>query len=185
MLSYSLGAIRQAATEKPLVIVGQAADKIKEYLGDAAECVIQEPQLGTAHAVLQAESRLRGRTDLVIVAYADMPLLRAEAYGRLVERQGANAGPMSLLTVMARDPRGFGRIVRGVGGQVAAIIEEYVATPEQLEIHELNVGAYCFQSEWLWDALLRIEKNPKKANTISPREWSWLQDGLPVQAICG
>jgi bifunctional UDP-N-acetylglucosamine pyrophosphorylase / glucosamine-1-phosphate N-acetyltransferase len=184
ILSYSLEAIRQAATEKPVVIVGQAADKIKEYLGDAAECVVQEPQLGTAHALLQAESRLRGKTDLVIVAYADMPLLRAETYGRLVERQSANAGPLSLLTVMAKDPRGFGRIVRGVGGQVAAIIEEYVATPEQLEIHELNVGAYCFQSEWLWDALHRIEKNPKKGEYyLTDVVELAAKMKLPVQAV--
>ena len=58
-----------------------------------------------------------------------------------------------MLTVMADDPRGFGRVVRAADGTVQAIVEEYVATPEQLQIHELNVGAYCFEADWLWDAL--------------------------------
>jgi bifunctional UDP-N-acetylglucosamine pyrophosphorylase/glucosamine-1-phosphate N-acetyltransferase len=67
-----------------------------------------------------------------------------------------------MLTIMADDPRGFGRVVRAADGKVEAIVEEYVATPGQLQIHELNVGAYCFEAAWLWDALKRIQKNPKK-----------------------
>jgi bifunctional UDP-N-acetylglucosamine pyrophosphorylase/glucosamine-1-phosphate N-acetyltransferase len=53
-------------------------------------------------------------------------------------------------------------VVRAADGTVQAIVEEFVATPEQLQIHELNVGAYCFEAGWLWDALRKIEKNPKK-----------------------
>lgn len=67
-----------------------------------------------------------------------------------------------MLTVVADDPRGFGRIVRKADGSVEAIVEEYVATPEQAKIKELNVGGYCFDANWLWDALHRIPKNPKK-----------------------
>lgn len=162
MLWHSLEAVKRASTEKPVVVIGYGADQVREYVGASAECVLQEPQLGTAHAVLQAEPLLKGKTDLVIVAYADMPLLHAETFQRLVDRQRTNPGPLSLLTVTADDPRGFGRIIRGEGGRVEAIVEEYVATPEQLQIRELNVGAYCFSAEWLWDALQRIEKNPKK-----------------------
>ena len=58
-----------------------------------------------------------------------------------------------MLTVIAEDPHGFGRIVRNADGTVGAIVEEYVATPEQYEIKELNVGAYCFNADWLWEAL--------------------------------
>jgi bifunctional UDP-N-acetylglucosamine pyrophosphorylase/glucosamine-1-phosphate N-acetyltransferase len=67
-----------------------------------------------------------------------------------------------MMSVIADDPRGFGRVVRAADGTVQAIVEEYVATPEQLQIHELNVGAYCFEAAWLWDALKRIQKNPRK-----------------------
>jgi len=165
-------------------VVGYGAEQVKKYLGDFADSVLQEPQLGTAHAAMQAESLLRGKTDYVIVTYADMPLLRGETFQQLVETQRLNPGPLSLLTVIADDPRGFGRIVRNATGTVEAIVEEYVATPEQRAIKELNVGAYCFQADWLWDALHHIEKNPKKGEYyLTDIVELAVKDHLPVQAV--
>src|SRR5690349_5753454 len=184
MVWHVLEALKSPTTEKPVVIVGHGAQAVKDYLGEMADCVLQEPQLGTAHAALQAEPSLRGKSDLVIVTYADMPLLRGETFQRLVETQRLNAGPLSLLTVIADDPRGFGRIVRKADGTVEAIVEEFVATPEQREIKELNVGAYCFKADWLWDALHRIEKNPKKGEYyLTDVVELAVKDDLPVQAV--
>jgi len=184
MLWHVLEALRAATTEKPVVIVGHGAEAVQEYLGDSAECVLQEPQLGTGHAAMQAEPLLRDKTDYVIVTYADMPLLRGETFERLVETQRQNTGPLSLLTVIADDPRGFGRIVRQEAGTVEAIVEEYVATPEQQAIKELNVGAYCFRSDWLWDALHRIEKNPRKGEYyLTDIVEIAVRENQPVQAV--
>ena len=184
MLWHVLEALKSAATEKPVVVIGHGADEVKKYLGDSADCVLQEPQLGTGHAAMQAEALLKGKTDYVIVTYADMPLLRGETFQRLVETQRLNPGPFSLLTVTADDPRGFGRIVRKADGTVAAIVEEYVATPEQQKIKELNVGAYCFKADWFWDALQRIEKNPKKGEYyLTDIVEIAVKDNLPVQAV--
>ncbi|HKY56253.1 MAG TPA: bifunctional UDP-N-acetylglucosamine diphosphorylase/glucosamine-1-phosphate N-acetyltransferase GlmU [Anaerolineales bacterium] len=184
MIWHVLQALKSAATEKPVVVVGYGADQVKEYLGDSAECVLQEPQLGTGHAVMQTGSLLRDKTDYVIVTYADMPLLRGEAFNQLLETQQPNPGPLTLMTVIADDPRGFGRIVRKPDGTVEAIVEEYVATEEQQKIKELNVGAYCFKSEWLWDALHRIQKNPKKGEYyLTDIVEVAVQDNLPVQAV--
>jgi bifunctional UDP-N-acetylglucosamine pyrophosphorylase/glucosamine-1-phosphate N-acetyltransferase len=184
MLWHVLEALKSAATEKPVVVIGYGADEVQKYLGDSAECVLQEPQLGTGHAAMQAESLLKGKTDYVIITYADMPLLRGETFRRLVETQRLNPGPFSLLTVTADDPRGFGRIIRKVDGTVAAIVEEYVATPEQQLIKELNVGAYCFKADWFWDALQRIEKNPKKGEYyLTDIVEIAVKDNLPVQAV--
>ena len=111
-------------------------------------------------------------------------LLRGETFQRLLETQRLNSGPFSLLTVIADDPRGFGRIVRKPDGTVEAIVEEYVATPEQRKIKELNVGAYCFKADWLWDALHRIEKNPKKGEYyLTDIVELAVKDDLPVQAV--
>ena len=184
MLWHVLEALKPATTETPVVIVGHGAEAVKSYVGDRAECILQEPQLGTAHAAMQAEPSLRGKSDLLIVTYADMPLLRGETFQRLVETQRRNPGPFSLLTVIADDPRGFGRIVRKVDGTVEAIVEEYVATPEQRAINELNVGAYCFNADWLWDALHRIEKNPKKGEYyLTDIVELAVKEDLPVQAV--
>lgn len=184
MLWHVLEALKSATTEKPVVVVGHGAEAVQKYLAESADCVLQEPQLGTGHAAMQAEALLRGKTDYVIVTYADMPLLRGETFQRLVETQRSNPGPFSLLTVIADDPRGFGRIVRNDDGTVEAIVEEYVATPEQRLIKELNVGAYCFQADWLWDALHRIEKNPRKGEYyLTDIVEIAIRDDLPVQAV--
>jgi len=184
LIWHVLRALKSAATEKPVVVVGYGADRVKEYLGDSAECILQEPQLGTGHAVMQVESLLKDKTDYVIVAYADMPLLRGEIFNRLVETQRHNSGPVSLVTAIADDPRGFGRVVRKLDGTVEAIVEEYVATHDQRQIKELNVGAYCFKADWLWDALHRIEKNPKKGEYyLTDVAELAAKENLPVQAV--
>jgi bifunctional UDP-N-acetylglucosamine pyrophosphorylase/glucosamine-1-phosphate N-acetyltransferase len=184
MLWHVLEALKEVATEKPVVVVGHGAKEVTKYLGDLAQTVLQEPQLGTGHAAMQAESLLKDKTDYVIVTYADMPLLRGETFKRLVETQRLNPGPFSLLTVIAEDPRGFGRIVRKANGTVEAIVEEYVATPEQQQIKELNVGAYCFKADWFWGALHRIQKNPKKGEYyLTDIVEIAVKDNLPVQAV--
>jgi bifunctional UDP-N-acetylglucosamine pyrophosphorylase/glucosamine-1-phosphate N-acetyltransferase len=183
MIWHALEAVKQASTETPVVIVGHGAEAVTKYLGDAAQTMVQEPQLGTAHAVMQAIPLLRGTDGLILVCYADMPLLRGETLKRLVEKQKTNAGPFSMLTVFNEDPHGFGRIVRNSQGTVQAIVEEYVATPEQLAIRELNVGAYCFRADWLWDALGRIEKNPRKGEYyLTDAVEVAVKAGLTVQA---
>jgi bifunctional UDP-N-acetylglucosamine pyrophosphorylase / glucosamine-1-phosphate N-acetyltransferase len=103
---------------------------------------------------------------------------------RLVETERSNPGPITILTVMADDPRGFGRVLRKADGSVAAIVEEVVATPEQMQIKELNVGAYCFQADWLWDALHRIERNAQKGEYyLTDAVELAVRAGLPVQAV--
>jgi len=184
MLWHVLEALKEVTTEQSVVVVGHGAEEVRKYLGESARTVLQEPQLGTGHAAMQAEPLLKGKTDMVIVTYADMPLLRTETFKQLVETQRLNSGLFSLLTVIADDPRGFGRIVRKANGTVEAIVEEYVATPEQQQIKELNVGAYCFNAEWLWDALKRIGKNPKKGEYyLTDIVEIAVKDNLPVQAV--
>jgi len=161
MIWYSLQAVQKASGNKPVIVVGHEADQVQSALGDTAEFVMQEPQLGTGHAVWQAEPLLRGAADLILVTYGDMPALTAETLAKLVQMQQTHAGPVTLLTVEVDDPRGFGRVVRGARGEVLEVVEEAQATPEQLKIRELNAGVYCFAAEWLWQALPRIPLSPK------------------------
>jgi len=183
MIWHALESIKQSTTEKPVVVVGHGADEVIKYLGDSARAVLQEPQLGTGHAVMQAEALLKGITDLVVVCYSDMPLLRGETLQKLVETQKNNKGPISMLTVHADNPRGFGRVIRNDDGTVSSIVEEYVATADQLQVKELNVGGYCFDADWLWDALSRIPKNSKKGEYyLTDTVELAAKDGLTVQA---
>jgi len=180
---YALEAARQATGETPVMVIGHAADQVRQAIGEQARFVIQEPQLGTGHAVMQAEALLRDATDLVLVTYADMPLLRAETLRTLVEKQAAHTGPLTMLTFHTENPRGFGRILRDAAGNVQAIVEEAQATPEQLAIRELNPGVYCFRADWLWEALRRIPLSPKGEYYLTDTLGLAVADGLPVQTI--
>jgi bifunctional UDP-N-acetylglucosamine pyrophosphorylase/glucosamine-1-phosphate N-acetyltransferase len=183
MVFYALAAARAAGTETPVLVVGHGAEAVQAALGEAARFAIQAEQLGTGHAVMQAESLLKGQSDLVLVTYGDMPLLRPETVQRLAAAQQTNPGPISLLTVIAQDPRGFGRIVRKADDSVAAIVEEAQADSAQLALKELNVGAYCFRSEWLWAALKRIPLSPKGEYYLTDTIALAVEQNLPVQAI--
>ncbi|TAK14169.1 MAG: UDP-N-acetylglucosamine diphosphorylase/glucosamine-1-phosphate N-acetyltransferase [Anaerolineae bacterium] len=182
MLRHSLDALAGLTGQTPVVVVGHEAEAVQSAVGNSARCVVQAEQLGTGHAVMQVESTVKGESDLVLVAQADMPLIRRETYEALIETQEANTGPFSMLTVIAEDPRGFGRIVRNAQGHVQAIVEDHEADEEQKKIRELNVGGYCFNAEWLWAALKRIPLSPKGEYYLTDLVAIANQDGQPVLA---
>lgn len=107
MISYSVNAARQVTGNPPVVVIGHAGEQVRTVLGDRAEYVLQEPQLGTAHAVMQTEGLLKGKSELVLVTAADMPLIREETLRQLVTAQEGNPGPLTMLTVISDDARGF------------------------------------------------------------------------------
>jgi len=182
MLWHTIQAVMQATNTPPTLVVGYQGDKVRDTFGDLVEYVTQKEQLGTGHAVLQVEPHLKGKVDLVIVLLGDMPLLQGETIERLVATQQHNSGPISMLTVTAEDPRGFGRILRNAEGEVEAIIEEADCTQEQLEINELNVSMYCFQSDWLWENLPKIPISAKGEYYLTDIVSIARQQGLSVQA---
>ena len=161
MVEYALTAARAVTPEPPVLVVGHGAAAVRAALGDRVKYAAQAKQLGTGHAVQQAESILKGRSDQVVVIYADMPLLRGETVLALVEAQSRNPGPFTMLTFVSPRASDFGRVARGADGRVTGIVEAAQATPEQLRLVELNVGAYCFEGGWLWEALPRLPLSPK------------------------
>src|SRR5512143_1643337 len=162
LIDYALEAARAVSSEAPVVVVGHGAEAVRAAAGDRARCVLQAEQLGTAHAVRQAEAELRGRCEAVLVIYGDMPLLRADTLRALAETQALNStGPLTLATAEAPQLKDFGRVVRDSTGEVRAVVEAAQATPEERALTEMNVGAYCFDAEWLWDALPQLPLSPK------------------------
>lgn len=162
MVLRAIQTAERIGTDHLVVVVGHQAEAVAQAVRGRAETVLQAQQLGTGHAVLQAAELLRGRCELVLVTYADMPLLRSETLQRLIEAQRANqGGSFAMLTVTLADPHGYGRILRAADGSVAAIIEEAECTPEQRAIRELNAGVYAFDAAWLWQALPRIQPKSK------------------------
>lgn len=183
LVMHALHTVAGISTSKPVVVVGHGEDAVRQAVGDAAAFAVQEQQLGTGHALMSAESLVSGQSDLVLVTYADMPLLTPETVARLVQLQASSDAVMTLLTVELPDPHGFGRIVRAADGSAAAIVEEAAATPEQRLIRELNASVYCFRSSWLWPALHRIQVSPKGEYYLTDVVAIAIADGLKVQAI--
>jgi bifunctional UDP-N-acetylglucosamine pyrophosphorylase/glucosamine-1-phosphate N-acetyltransferase len=161
--AYALEIAMAVGAEETVFVVGKNGDQIRQMLGEnSIRYVYQSERLGTGHAAMQARSVLEGRADLVLVYYADMPLLKAETLVRLVDNQAQGRTAVTILTLVSDDSMGFGRVVRGPEGSVLEIVEEKVCTPEQLAIKEINCGIYCFDGEWLWAHIDQIPLNPVK-----------------------
>lgn len=159
MVEYILDAVKDLCQDPPVIVVGNGADLVKETLGEKARYVLQEPQLGTADAVKYARDMLKGKSDIVLVANSDFPLITPETYRELVEKHVASESVLTISTVVEENPRGFGRIVRDKNGKVCRIVEEKAASAEELKITELNSNPYCFDADWLWESLDKIEKS--------------------------
>jgi bifunctional UDP-N-acetylglucosamine pyrophosphorylase / glucosamine-1-phosphate N-acetyltransferase len=152
--------IRTAESVSPATItlvVGHRAEVVRERLASRpnVQFAVQEPQLGTAHALQQAESVLAGRSGTLILLSGDVPLLTSETVRRLVEtHRGANAAA-TVVTATVDRPYGYGRIVR-TDGRIARIVEERDASPAERQIREINSGIYAFDLGPLFDALRGI-----------------------------
>ncbi len=161
MVCFVLDAARALEPTGLVVVVGHGADLVRQALGDQISYVTQAQQLGTGHAVQQAEGVVAGRAETVLVLYGDTPLIRPETLRRIVDHHQAEGAAVTLLTFRPEDPTGYGRIVRDAGtGQILAVVEEKDATPEQRAIDEVSGGIFCFRDGWLWPNLARIKQGP-------------------------
>ncbi|MBA2258722.1 MAG: bifunctional UDP-N-acetylglucosamine diphosphorylase/glucosamine-1-phosphate N-acetyltransferase GlmU [Acidobacteria bacterium] len=152
--------IRTASALQPasiIVVVGHQAELLRAGTPahDRMAFAVQEPQLGTGHALLQAEPFLRGARGTLVLLSGDVPLLRAETVRSLVARHEERGAAATVVTAALEDPAGYGRIVRD-GDQLAAIVEDKDATPEQRGIREINSGIYALALEPLFDALRNL-----------------------------
>jgi UDP-N-acetylglucosamine diphosphorylase/glucosamine-1-phosphate N-acetyltransferase len=153
--------LRAADTLRPAsvtVIVGHMADAVRSGLAKrmGLTFALQEPQLGTGHALLQVEPHLRGATGTLVLLSGDVPLLRPATLATLVERHQKAAAAATVLTARVPQPQGYGRIVRDGRGMITAIVEDKDATDEERRITEINSGVYAFDLAPLFGALKRV-----------------------------
>lgn len=158
MVEHVVDNIQTLDVNRIVTIVGHGAEKVKEQLGEKSEYVLQAEQLGTAHAVKQAETILGELEGTTLVVCGDTPLIRTETFKALFEHHQAQNAKATILTAVADNPTGYGRIIRGNNGQVEQIVEQKDASPEQQLVTEINTGTYCFDNKALFDAL-KLVKN--------------------------
>lgn len=183
MIEYSLDIVKEVCTQKPVIVIGHAAEEVKKIIGERADFALQKKLLGTADAVIAARSLMEGKSDLVLVVNADIPLITADSIRLLVEKQKSNPGPISLFTFYSSVSRGFGRIQRSPSGDLKAIIEERDASCEQLKIDEFNVGIYCFNSVWLWSNIDSINKSANGEYYLTDLVGMAVEQKLAIKAV--
>src|SRR5205823_92798 len=139
------------------IVIGHQGDALKSDLSPHSELgfVVQEPQLGTAHALLTTEAALRGASGTLVLLSGDVPLLSSKTLTTLVDRHRSAGAGATVVTAVVDDPSGYGRIVR-TGGKIARIVEHRDATDQERAIREINSGIYAFAVEGLFDALRNI-----------------------------
>jgi len=142
MLGHVLSAASQLQAAKTHIVVGFGADEIRENFADRADLqwAMQEQQLGTGHAVMQAMPGVdvSDSDKKILVLYGDVPLINFDTLSKLVQQSETNT--LSILTLVTDRPTGLGRIVRDDGGKILAIVEEKDASEEQKQIKEINTG---------------------------------------------
>lgn len=146
--------------QENILILGHQKEEIIKIL-PTVEYVVQEEQLGTGHAVKQAQKKLANYTGTVMVLCGDTPLLKEETLKKMYEEHKKSDAVITILTSIYENPFGYGRIVKD-GDKVVAIIEEKEATDEIKKIKEVNAGVYCFEAKELLDALEKIDNNNEK-----------------------
>lgn len=162
MINYVVENYRAAGVDKMVIVVGYQGEEVQKALAGLDMDLTfawQHEQLGTAHAVTQAEPYLKDFSGSILVGYGDSPLYRPETIAGLVEHHEQACAECTVLSAIYERPFGYGRILRDEQGDFVGVVEEKDASPEQKQIREINTGVYIFSSQHLWDALAEVKAN--------------------------
>jgi bifunctional UDP-N-acetylglucosamine pyrophosphorylase / glucosamine-1-phosphate N-acetyltransferase len=159
MVQHVVDQVTKLNIQEMVTVIGHGAEKVKAQLGDQSQYVLQEQQLGTAHAVMQADNILAGKEGVTIVVCGDTPLIRAETMESLFQHHEELKAKATILTAKIDDPTGYGRIIRNENGLVEKIVEHKDATEAEREINEINTGTYCFDNFALFEALKNVSND--------------------------
>ena len=157
LLSHVLTAAKTVNDAKSIVVTGFGGDQVEKTIGKQADAFVTQPdQLGTGHAVQCALPHIRENSK-VLILYGDVPLIAPKTIAKMLD--AVTADQMGLLTVILDDPSGYGRIIRDTDNNIAAIVEQKDASPEQLKVNEVNTGVMALTSQQLMGWLPQIDNN--------------------------
>jgi UDP-N-acetylglucosamine diphosphorylase/glucosamine-1-phosphate N-acetyltransferase len=164
MLAWVIDACRQAGCSKLILVVGHRSEMVRQAFDadGALSYVLQQPQLGTGHAVMAASGQLTGLSGPVLVVAGDGPLIRPETLRQLIQTHQAKNAACTLATSILPEPGAYGRIIRDEAGDLVGIVEHLEASPAQRAIREVNVSLYCFDAAELRGVLGRLTNNNAK-----------------------
>lgn len=184
LLDHVLDTVETVGINHTVVVVGHEADLVENTCRrDGMEFVLQEPQLGTGHAVQVTVDNLRSGGYCVVLA-GDVPLLRAETLKRLIDGTVSGVAAAVVLTCVVEDAGSYGRIVKGPDGRIRKIVEARDASEEELAIGEYNTGVFCFRTDLLIEALDNLTTDNQQGEYYLTDTVAYLVDaGHPVEAV--
>lgn len=157
IIDYVLDLACDLCAKPPVMVIGHQREAVQSAVGERARFAIQEEQLGTGHAVLQAASVLSdAKGKRVLILSGDVPLTRPETLRRLIDEHERGGNALTLLTMKLDNPGMYGRIVRDDSGAVVRIVEAKDASDQEKTIDEVNAGIYVFDGEHLFDNLRNL-----------------------------
>ncbi len=160
LIEYVIEAARPLNPRATCLVVGHQADQVKDRLASSQiHFIVQEPQLGTGHAVQMAKDFWGTQQGVLLVLSGDVPLISSRTLGKLLKLHTRSKCSATLLSTRLHDPTGYGRIVRDSNGEVERIVEHKEATPQELRIDEINTGLYCFQISDLAQVIEELSPN--------------------------
>jgi len=168
MVQHVIKQLQPVELEEIVTIVGFGAEQVSEVVGETSKFAIQKEQLGTGHAVQQAEDVLGSRSGTTIVVCGDTPLITAETFQALFDHHEQNGAKATILTAQAEVPAGYGRVIRDETGEVSRIVEHKDANTEELKVNEINTGTYCFDNELLFAALKNVSNENAQGEYYLP-----------------
>lgn len=184
LILHVLDSLNKAGIGDTYVVVGYQGQQVIDVIGDRAAAVWQHEQLGTGHAVMQAEDALAGFQGKVVVACGDVPLIRPETFRELITESEAPRTMAVVLTMILENPTGYGRIVRDSSGTFVKIVEEKDASPEHKLIREVNTGTYVFDKDHLFNGLKHIDTdNAQREYYLPDVLTAILKSGFNVKAV--
>jgi len=163
MLAYLIDTLKAVGVEDIVLVVGHQAERVQEaYKNYGVRFVVQEPQLGTGHAVQVAMPAVPDEAGTVMVLCGDAPLISGESIATLQRLHESSGAAVTVQTIILPDGAHYGRVVRDTAGQVAAVVQakDSKDRPDLLAIREINTGAYCFDAAFLRQGLTEIFKSP-------------------------
>ena len=157
MLTYVLASVKQLSPDITCLVVGHKRDLIMDYYKEwPLKFVIQEEQLGTGHAVMQAKPFLEDFSGDILILNGDVPLISGKTLQELLNFHREKGAAATDLTALLPEAGNYGRIVRNERGEIEKIVEKKDATPAELQIKEINTGTFCFDKEALFLALAEV-----------------------------
>lgn len=167
MVNHVIDASKNAGVEENILVLGHKIDEVKKSVGDDISIVVQTEQLGTAHAVMMAESLINDE-DTVVVLCGDTPLIESDTLDRFFKYHDEHGYSVTVLSSEVEDPTGYGRIVRDDNGNLLRIVEQKDADEDIQKIREINSGIYCFDGGILKDALRLVGNNNAQGEYYLP-----------------